>query len=119
MDLKLNPEQFEQLVSAVIVQQLAPESREEILKDAIAHLLTKQPDSPYSSRRVSPLQEAFNQAIRTIAYQVANEWLKARPEVRQQVEALVAEAYQKAVTEGRAEIVDRIAVQMSRAFDRD
>lgn len=119
MDLRLNPEQFEQLVSAVIMQQLTPEQREEILKNAITHLLTKRPESPYSSHKVSPLQEAFNTAIGNLAYRFAREWLEAQPNAQQQITDLVAEAYQQAMRGDRATMVDRIAAQMSKAFERD
>lgn len=117
MDLRLNPEQFEQLVSAVIMQQLTPEQREEILKNAITHLLTK--NEGYARGRVSPLQEAFNAAIGNVAHRFAREWLEAQPDVQQQITGLVAEAYQQALSGDRAAMVDRIAVQMSKAFERD
>ena len=57
---------FQEIFSAALMQQLDQEKKDALIKQAVQFLMTPQSNS-YYGKNVTPLQEAYNGAMRNVA----------------------------------------------------
>jgi hypothetical protein len=84
MEIKLDSEAFAGIASAAIFESLAAESRELIIKQALQHLMTPT-KAQFGTPGITPLQEAFNQAIYQVATKTIREKIEEDPEVNKYI----------------------------------
>ncbi len=118
MQLDLKDEDLRKLVSEAILRSLDEKKREAMISEAIKVLLTAD-TSRYSSGR-SPLQDAFNSAVRIFAEEEVRKSLQSDPAVSEKIKGLIADAWTKFLDgEKRDELVSEIAEKIARSFTRD
>lgn len=108
MDIKLNEEQMQSIVSAAIFQTLDEQQKEMMIKDALKHLMTAVPRGSYGER-YSPLAEAFHRAVQDQARKLATEMLENNAEINTKIQSLISEGVQQLMTDKREGTVLRIA----------
>lgn len=113
-NLKLDGEALSQLASAQILAQLTAEEKKGILEQAVRFLLTPQRGNWGSGK--TPLQDAFEMAIKGTAVQVARGIIEGSPEIQERVRQMVAEAYEIALVERRDATVQLIAESITAAM---
>jgi hypothetical protein len=91
MELKLNTDDVKQYASAAILTQLGEEGQKAILDQAVRAILESPPDR-YGRASTSPLQDAFDAAVRSAAFTVAREVVAERPEFRDAIKTEIARA---------------------------
>ncbi len=90
MEIKLDAEAAGAIASAAIFDSLDQSVRDDIIKQAVQHLLTPPKRDQYSSTlRMSPLQEAFNAALSQAAYKAVQEKVANDPEVSARIQELM------------------------------
>lgn len=104
MDIKLDGVDFEKVFQAAIIQSLDAEKQAILIKGALEFLFKK--SSSYGS--TSPLEQAFNGAMRQCAQEYVKEVLENELEVKQKIQTLIKEAVEKMYTDGRMITVDKI-----------
>lgn len=114
MDITLDKEMVKSVVSAAILQMLDAQKREALIKEAIQHLLSPGTDSWNRGR--SPLQEAFANACRLIAVEIAKEMLEKDEQVKARIRELILEAYMRVTEQNREKTVQRIAEALERGM---
>jgi uncharacterized membrane-anchored protein YjiN (DUF445 family) len=75
---QINLTDLEPLVQKALLDSLTEDARTKLLEDALKYLITPDPNH-YSRKPISPLQEVFQQAVRTVAKQVAEEVVGSDP----------------------------------------
>lgn len=85
MDLKLDPEAVQSIASAAIFEHLGQEARDSIVKQAVEHLLTPEKSRTGYGTGKTPIQNAFDQAITTVAYKVVKEQIENDPDVQERI----------------------------------
>lgn len=104
------------LVIEAMYKSLDQKTREDLIKSAIATLLTPSPPDHgiYGHRPTSPLQKAFNDAIQQVARDLVFETVRAEGPIREQIKTLCGEAL------GRLVLADDnlLATELSTAIVR-
>jgi hypothetical protein len=110
LELDLDKEKLETIVSAAIFQTIDQNKRDILIKDAIRHLMTPQKSDrlTYGTPK-SPISEAFEYAIRNVAIKVCGEMLAADPTVQDKLKTLINEALEGLMTTYRAATVEKLA----------
>lgn len=103
-----------QLIGASVMNAITSEQRDLLIKGALEYLLTKNGDR-YSDGK-SPIQEAFNIAVRSFAMECVRNELKEGGAFTDQVKAMINEAATKAFTEQREKIVESMADAIAKGF---
>ena len=90
------------LVAKAVFDGLTPDKREALIQGAIKSLLEtpKGNERNYYGTKVSPLQEAFNRAIETVAMQHALKFLTEDPDFQVRIKKLFADVANHLFTEG-------------------
>lgn len=115
-EFKIPDAQLSDIVGMAIMQTLTADTRETLIKEAIRHLLAPKEGGGYGNR-TSPLQDAFNCAIRLRAEAVIMEQVSGDTEVGQRIKALVAEVVERAmVGEGREKLVSSMVEAFAQGF---
>jgi hypothetical protein len=119
MEIKVDGAMLHDVVSAAILRSLDERQREDMIKAAIASLLTPK-DSYGGSRRATPLQDAFFSAMRTVAERICTETLANDAAVAVRIKALIAEALERVLVDKRENMIDKLAVAIAAglAYDR-
>lgn len=120
MGIQFDQATLQALVGESIFKALTPESRDELLKNAIAAQFEK----PQGYNRQSPIQEAFNEACTRVARDIAQELLMGdTPEaasLRGKLREILIEGYEKATTgDKRQKLVDDLGSAMAKALGTD
>lgn len=118
MNISIPEDQIQEVVSTAILKHLNEEQRTAILESAVASLL-KKPDEkkrrdPWAPDPKSPLQEAFEIAVRQAAISICQEMIVEGP-YREKVEAAVREALEKVFAQREA-MVEQVAKSFSNAI---
>ena len=74
IDVKIPPEELNSILSKAILDSLSQETRDNLISGALRYLMAA-PRDRYGSAGETPLQEAFNLALRQLAHKVAEEVL--------------------------------------------
>jgi hypothetical protein len=89
MDIKLNDEQFAQVIGKQILESITPEARDKLVTDAIVAL--NKTERGYSGRtEPSALQQAFNNAVGVAVQKLAHELVEQSP-IRDAIEQAARE----------------------------
>ena len=116
LELGLEQEQLKGIVSEAILRSLDDQKRDALVQQALQYLLTPQ-ESGYSyGRKKTPLEEAFEFAIRSVAGEVVSDHLEQDAQVKERLNGLVAEAFAKALENDRERITDRLADAITSAL---
>ncbi len=118
MDLRLNDEQLQSVLSTAILEFITPENRDAMIKEAVAYLLKTPPKEPFSNRTPDPpLQEAFKRAVSNAANKIAQELLE-KPEYRAQVEDVMVAAFKITFVVLKEETVRKVAAAFVEAMTK-
>ncbi len=102
LNIELKPEDVQKALQEVLIQQLQPEARDRLVSTAIAKLLEGNWNTP------SELQRTMNYAVQRVAGELIGAELE-KPENRERIRALVAEAWEKAFADDKREaLVEQI-----------
>lgn len=121
MNLNLNDDALQALVSKAIVDTLTPEMRVNLITSAVKDTLQKAESSNgYNSDRRSPLQRAFDNACRVEAERFAREQLEKDPVFQEQLQGLFKDVAAKLFDEqNRDELVSAMADNIRKALTKD
>jgi hypothetical protein len=77
---QINLTELGPVVQKALLDSLTEEARTKLVEDALKYLITPATSTNlYSRQPISPLQEVFTQAVRTIAHEVAKETIANDP----------------------------------------
>lgn len=76
-ELKIPVEELSTVLNKAILDSLSADTRERLIEGALQYMLTAPATGRYGEKSPSPLQVAFNDALRTIACEVATQVLEA------------------------------------------
>ena len=117
MNLSVNDEAMQKVVSAAIMSMLTPETREELVRAAVVKLLTPvKPAYGYGEPK-SALSEAFEMAVRECAITTARELMQADGPLKASLRELIAKAVAKLSDDDG--VVTRIGEAIASAIARD
>lgn len=119
MRLDINDEQLKSIVSEAIFASLTEEARGTMIKGALAHLLTPEKTGNYGAVGLTPIQQAFNRAIETVANVVVREELAKNEAVRDAINAMTTEAIRAFMGAEKDKMVQRMAGAIARAITDD
>lgn len=87
MEIKLDSEAAASIASAAIFESLSQDQRENVLKQAVQHLLTPEKETRpgYFGNGKTPLQKAFEQALSQAAYRAVEEHVKNDPKINEMI----------------------------------
>lgn len=88
--IKLDPGSVEALVHKAILEQIGEEARDKLIEGALRYLIT-QPQGGGYGPKVSPLQQAFNNALTAAANQVAMDLVATSPKIKERINELLGE----------------------------
>ncbi|OHD22122.1 MAG: hypothetical protein A2Y38_10240 [Spirochaetes bacterium GWB1_59_5] len=114
-DLHLTEEQLKKVVEGAVFGSIDPARRDELVKAGIQHIMTPVSAGSYSSKKSSPLEDAFGYALSKLCNEVAYSVLDT-PEIREQLKVLIAEAYEKMMGGSREDVLKRMVDNMSTAL---
>lgn len=106
MEIKLDNLNFQEVFTAAIMQTLDAEKKDQLIKGAMQFLLSK-PGNSYSS--TTPLQDAFQSALREETTKVAREYLNSNQEIQKSLEGLIVDAVKNITVDAREKTVQKIA----------
>jgi hypothetical protein len=89
MEIKLDPGSIQGIVEQAILSQLSAEQREKVLAQAVTALMTPQESSMGYRKTSTPLQEAFDTAVRQVAATEVRKIIEEDSEARQKILELV------------------------------
>lgn len=81
MEIKLDAEAVTAIASSAIFDSLSQDVRDSVIKQAVQFLLTPEKDRYSHSGTKTPLQNAFDDAIRSVAYKVVKEKIENNPDI--------------------------------------
>lgn len=108
MDIKLDTPQLRELLAQAVLASLDDAKRDILIKGAIEFLVTKE-TTGYGHNRRSPIEDAFNYAVRDVAQKTANDMLTNDSGLQEKLRALVNEALTRLMDTNRAKTVEKIA----------
>ena len=116
MDIKLDAESLKTVIAKAVLDNLGEVQREAIMRGAIEHLLTPPPSTGYGSRQdPTPIQSAFNQAVRDVALQVAKETVAGDTVIREKIRGLLVAAAERAL-DADGKIVEKLSGALTKAL---
>lgn len=78
LDIKLDDAQFASVIGKAILDEMSPAAKDKIIADAIVALNKVPEGRGYGyDKPVSPLQQAFNQAVSGAAFKIVRETVEA------------------------------------------
>ena len=119
VEMNLDSEALKTVVATAILEQLTPEKRDDLIKQAVVHLIDPpEKERGYGARETkTPLQAAFDHAAAGIARDVIQEFLAKDSQTRAKIEAVVQKGILKAFEERAVETSDAIASAVVRVFN--
>jgi hypothetical protein len=117
IDLNLKAGDLQEIVSAAILKSLDEEKRNALIEGAIKYLLTPGENrSAYSSRPTpSPLQEAYNSAIYSVAVAEVRKLLESDQRVKDAIAQYVTAGITAAAKSGN--LAESIGALISKLFE--
>lgn len=117
MDVKLDANSVRELVSEALLRQLDEQKRDELLKGAIAHLITPvKGQGLYGRDEPSPLARAFNGAVEHAAQSIVRETLANDEAFKAQIRGLITDAVVTLETDNREARVRKLADAIARGL---
>lgn len=117
MDIKLDEQMMHGLVSEALLKTLDEEKRNMLIVGAIKHLLTPVEGHGYGgSKQPSPLQFAFQNAVRVTAERLTLERLSSDSELKEKINGLLTEALAQVMETNREKTVNAIAEAITKGM---
>lgn len=114
VEIKMDNDQTNQLLQAAILQTLGEKGQEMIIKEVVRYMTTSSSNNYGAS---TPLQDHIRSVGRDIAEKILRQKMESDPEFVAQIEEIYIQAFRKVFsTEGREELINRMATQMSAAL---
>ena len=104
-------------VAKAVIDTLTPEKREELLTNAVQHILSAKESSNYNSPTL--IQGAFNSAVAAVARETAMEQITKDPEVKAKIEGLIKDAWAKVTGEEYSSVVEKVADAIRKGLTGD
>lgn len=110
MNINLSDEQMRDLIAKTLLENIGPERQAEIMKGAIAFLLTPPAQSAYDrTKPPSPIEAAFQNAARLVAEQQARQALAEDTKFKAEIERLFEDVAKKLFADDiRDKIIEKI-----------
>lgn len=109
MEIKLDNDQLKTVVSEAILQSLDATKKDELIKSALAYLLTPQNTTTYGRKGESPIQCAFNNALEFLARDTAKEMLASDESIQTTIRGLISDAVKALGERNREDTVMKIS----------
>lgn len=106
MNVQLDPKMVSELAAAAIMTTLSAEQRNILISNAIQYLLT--PAGTGYNKQSSPIESAFNEALRRHAVIVAEQMLEGDDVIKGKLQQLISEAVHKLFTDNRDATIGRV-----------
>ncbi len=119
VEMNLDSEALKTVVAAAILEQLTPDKRDDLIKQAVVHLI----DPPEQKRGFgrpdtkTPLQTAFDMAVAEIARDVVREFLAKDSETRDKIVDVIHNGIMEAFEERAVETSHSIAAAVVQVFN--
>lgn len=118
MDVTLSDDNMKDIIAKAVLDTLTPESRADLIGNAVKGLLTTPIGNSYDKK--SPLQSAFDNAVREVAQQIAREQIVGNAEIKGTITKLIADAWEKLVVpENYSKLVDNVTSAIERGLTGD
>lgn len=114
LEIKLSDTQMESMFSQALMASLTNEVREALIAQALRYLVA--PSTHGYSTGPSPIQQAFNQAVIKVAYEIAESTFRDDTKAVERVRDLVQEAVDQALSERRPELVSNLAAAIAKGL---
>lgn len=121
-EIKIESDAMQAIVSKAILEGIDAGQRQAILEQAVGALIKPQGGDRYGHDKSTPLQDAFDAAVRGVVHEVAREVVTDNPELRAKVRALVEEAMAAALDKGsdlRERVASAVAGAVLNSWERD
>lgn len=106
--INISDVQMQAIIAKSIMDNITPENRDEIMRNALAEIMTP-PKDPYNRSKNSPLQQAFVNAAENVANKIAREKLEADDLFKAEIEKLFNEVSRRLFAdEVREVLIDKI-----------
>lgn len=93
MDIKMNSEAMQALISKAIIDQLTPEMKEDMIAKALAYLM--EPKSNGYGKTESPITASFNSAAYDIMSKILREELEGNEQFKEHVKKMLGDIVAK------------------------
>lgn len=99
-EIKIESDAMQAIVSKAILEGIDADQKQAILEQAVAALIKPRGERGYGRPEpTTPLQDAFDAAVRGVVQEVARETITDNPELRDKVRELVTQAMADAIKE--------------------
>ncbi len=106
--INISDVQMQAIIAKSIMDNITPENRDEIMRNALAEIMTPTKDA-YNRSKNSPLQQAFVNAAENVANKIASEKLEADDSFKAEIEKLFNEVSRRLFADEVREIlIDKI-----------
>lgn len=116
MEISLKEIDMKEVVTKAIFDSLEEKKKEQLIKAALESLLTVG-NSSYN--RTSPLQDAFNDAVRIKSREIISEKLANDEAFKAELNKLISEAMTKFFTQKREEAIDKMVDGLMYIYTKD
>lgn len=89
MEIKLDDPKMQEVISAAILKEIDDSSREVMIAKALKFIMEKPSKGQYGYSEVSPLEQAFNNAVREVAIKVAFKELEENVDLKNKLKDLL------------------------------
>jgi hypothetical protein len=108
-EIKIESDAMQAIVSKAILEGIDGDQRQAILEQAVAALITPRGERGYGRPEpTTPLQDAFDAAVRGVVNEVAREVVVDDPALRDKVRELITSAMADAVKEPYTKLSDAV-----------
>lgn len=116
LSLNLGEDQMRAIVAEAIVSKLDDDARKSLIQQAVEKLLTPEQTWQSHGRKQSPLEVAFESAVRSLTFDVAREYIASHPEIKEQIENVLGAALVK-LTQQDGRVRDTVAAAVASALE--
>jgi predicted NAD-dependent protein-ADP-ribosyltransferase YbiA (DUF1768 family) len=120
-EIKIESDAMQAIVSKAILEGIDENQRKAIMEQAVAALIAPRGGDTYGRNKTTPLQDAFDAAVRNVVHEVARDAITDNAELREKVRALVVEAMAGALDKGsklRERVADAVANSIVESWER-
>lgn len=117
MSVSLDSDVMREVVAKAIIDQIGPEQREKLVRDAVTGVLNAGGGRDgYGRKAATPLQLAFDEAVRDCAMKFAGKIMREDESLKALVDGLLREMIQRTIVERREEIIKAFGDMVDRAM---
>ncbi len=121
MQITLDQELVKSVVSEAILKSLDDQKREAMIQGAIKHLITPSSDRYGYGQKLTPVEEAFREAVRTVCAKLAQDLIENNEDVKTRIRDLLTESMERVLTSNREVTIARVSNALidGMAYKRD